>query len=453
MSWRVGASTGAATAEALQQAREAVNRAVQSVDDADRELAAANVALEQIRDRERRVAHRLSGLVTQIREDLEARRVALESRLGEIERELTRLDERASVLRDRRSQIESRLGRQDEARRDAESRRLRREGLLRALDSMYETVATVVQKAESVLRVLESSREAQAEERATLRRRVQELRRERARLAEELSALGEKLRKVELRRTQVEVRLEGVTSRIWQEFGEDPEEMEEPAEPDVPPGSTPREHLRLLEAELEALGPVNPLALEEFDSLSERHDFLTRQLEDVRKSRRELRGVIRGIEQEMVAIFSSAFADVSANFSELFEKLFPGGEGRLVLTDPDDLLNTGVEVVARPSGKNVKKLTLLSGGERSLAALAFLFAVFRSRPSPFYVMDEVEAALDDVNLHRFLTLLEEFRRDAQLVIVTHQKRTMEAADCLYGVTMRPGGSSQVLSERVASVIV
>ena len=141
---------------------------------------------------------------------------------------------------------------------------------------------------------------------------------------------------------------------------------------------------------------------------------------------------------------------MSGHFPQLFNNLFPGGSGRLVLTQPDDLLNTGIEVEAKPSGKNVKKLSLLSGGERSLTALAFLFAVFRSRPSPFYVMDEVEAALDDVNLHRFLGLIAEFRQEAQLLVVSHQKRTMEAGDCLLGVTMQPGGSSKVVTEKVSA---
>jgi chromosome segregation protein len=158
--------------------------------------------------------------------------------------------------------------------------------------------------------------------------------------------------------------------------------------------------------------------------------------------------VIKAVDTEIQSVFAGAFADVSVNFEKLFGMLFPGGAGRLVLTNPDDLLNTGIEVEAKPSGKNVKKLSLLSGGERSLTALAFLFSVFRARPSPFYVMDEVEAALDDVNLHRFLGLVEEFRDDAQLLIVSHQKRTMEAADLLFGVTMQPGGSSKVVSERV-----
>ena len=148
--------------------------------------------------------------------------------------------------------------------------------------------------------------------------------------------------------------------------------------------------------------------------------------------------MIRAVDAEIVEVFRAAYADVADNFESLFATLFPGGQGRLRLTDPDHLLETGIEVEARPSGKNVRRLSLLSGGERSLTAMAFLFAVFRSRPSPFYLMDEVEAALDDVNLHRFLDLVHEFRAEAQLLIVSHQKRTMEAADCLYGVTMAPG---------------
>ncbi|MDE0217247.1 MAG: AAA family ATPase, partial [bacterium] len=185
-----------------------------------------------------------------------------------------------------------------------------------------------------------------------------------------------------------------------------------------------------------------------YEALLERHDFTQGQIDDIRQSRRELRKVIRKIDEEIVSVFSAAFADVERNFAGLFQTLFPGGEGRLRLTQPDALLDAGVEIEARPSGKNIRRLSLLSGGERSLTALAFLFAVFRSRPSPFYVMDEVEAALDDINLHRFLHLVDEFRADAQLLIVSHQKRTMEAADCLYGVSMKPGGSSKVLSERV-----
>jgi len=205
-----------------------------------------------------------------------------------------------------------------------------------------------------------------------------------------------------------------------------------------------------LEREVRLLGPINPLALEEHTALEERHAFLGSQLDDVRAGRRELAKVMRAIDAEIVEVFQAAYADVADNFETLFATLFPGGKGRLRLTEPDHLLETGIDIDARPSGKNLRRLSLLSGGERSLTALAFLFAVFRSRPSPFYLMDEVEAALDDVNLHRFLDLIHEFRAEAQLLVVSHQKRTMEAADCLYGVTMQPGGSSRVLSERVAA---
>jgi chromosome segregation protein len=210
----------------------------------------------------------------------------------------------------------------------------------------------------------------------------------------------------------------------------------------------PATRVAQLEAELAKLGPVNPLALEELSALGERHQFLEAQVEDVRKARRDLQQIIRTLDEEIMVVFDSAFSDVREHFSDLVDTLFPGGTGRLSLTDPENLLETGVEVEVRPAGRNVRKLSLLSGGERSLVALAFLFAVFKSRPSPFYLMDEVEAALDDVNLHRFLGLVHEFREDAQLIIVSHQKRTMEAGDALYGVTMAPGGSSKVVSQKV-----
>jgi chromosome segregation protein len=227
--------------------------------------------------------------------------------------------------------------------------------------------------------------------------------------------------------------------------------MEAPL-PELADGMSPAARVRELERDLKLMGPINPLALEEFAALSERGELLESQLEDVRSARRELSKVIRAVDEEIISVFSSAYADVSENFVRLFDTLFPGGQGALRLTEPHDLLSTGIEIEAKPSGKNVKKLSLLSGGERSLTALAYLFAVFRSRPSPFYVMDEVEAALDDVNLHRFLGLVAEFRDAAQLIIVSHQKRTMEAADVLYGVTMEPGGSSKVISERVGALL-
>jgi chromosome segregation protein len=218
--------------------------------------------------------------------------------------------------------------------------------------------------------------------------------------------------------------------------------------PELPENISAEERALSLEAQLDALGPINPLALEELSVLEERSGDLETQVSDVRDARRDLQEVVRTLDEEIMNTFASAAADVNEHFSALVALLFPGGQGRMVLTDPDDLLNTGVEIEVRPLGKNVRRVSLLSGGERSMAALAFLFAIFRSRPSPFYLMDEVEAALDDVNLHRFLGLLQEFRNEAQLIVVSHQKRTMETGDALYGVTMAPGGSSQVVSQKV-----
>ena len=200
---------------------------------------------------------------------------------------------------------------------------------------------------------------------------------------------------------------------------------------------------------LNLLGRVNMLALGELDSLQERHDFLTRELEDVKAARRDLHQVIREIDGRIAELFQTAFSDVSREFASLFSTMFPEGEGRLTLLDPAGPLTSGVEIEARPGRGRVKRLSLLSGGERALSSLAFLFAIFRARPSPFYVLDEVEAALDDVNLHRFLEVLREFARDSQILVVTHQKRTMEIADVLYGVSMRNDGASRVISQRLA----
>ena len=205
------------------------------------------------------------------------------------------------------------------------------------------------------------------------------------------------------------------------------------------------------ERELALLGKVNPLALEEFAALEERHSFLARQLEDVKATRRDLLTVVKEVDDRIHEVFAQAYEDTAREFEIVFRTLFPGGEGRLILTDPGDMLTTGVEVEARPPGKKVKRLSLLSGGERSLTAVALLVAIFRARPSPFYVMDEVEAALDDTNLGRLIGLVEELRSSSQLIIITHQKRTMEIADALYGVSMRGDGITQVISQRLREV--
>ena len=201
------------------------------------------------------------------------------------------------------------------------------------------------------------------------------------------------------------------------------------------------------QTELKRIGKVNPLALQEHEALVARHKFLADQLADLKKSRDDLMNVVAEVDRQVEEVFGKAFADVCAAFTDIFQVLFPGGEGKLTLSDPKDLLNTGIEIEARPAGKNVKRMSLLSGGERSLAALAFLFAIFQARPSPFYVLDEVEAALDDVNLSRLLGVFEILRENSQLIIITHHKRTMEIADALYGVTMKEG-TTAVISQRL-----
>jgi chromosome segregation protein len=206
--------------------------------------------------------------------------------------------------------------------------------------------------------------------------------------------------------------------------------------------------LKYAERLLDKLGKVNPLALEEFSALEQRHKFLTEQLADLTQTRKDLLQIIEDLDFKMQTIFKDAFDDVKTAFEKVFPVLFPGGSGSIFLTDPDNLLTTGLEVTVKPAGKRIERLSLLSGGERSLAAVALLIAIFKARPSPFYVMDEVEAALDDANLGRLLAIFEDLRISSQLIIITHQKRTMEIADALYGVSMRQDGISAVVGQRL-----
>lgn len=206
--------------------------------------------------------------------------------------------------------------------------------------------------------------------------------------------------------------------------------------------------LRAAERAYQQLGKVNPLALEEFAALEERHNFLSEQLEDLKKTRLDLLQVVKEVDERVEQVFTEAYRDTAREFEGVFSRLFPGGEGRLLLTDPENMLTTGVDVEARPPGKKVKRLSLLSGGERSLTAVALLVSIFKARPSPFYVMDEVEAALDDTNLQRLIRIMQELQESSQLIVITHQKRTMEVADALYGVSMQGDGVSKVISQRL-----
>ncbi|MFI5521883.1 chromosome segregation SMC family protein [Streptomyces platensis] len=227
---------------------------------------------------------------------------------------------------------------------------------------------------------------------------------------------------------------------------DDPEHPRNQPVPYVRAGQEKR--LKAAERAYQQLGKVNPLALEEFAALEERHKFLSEQLEDLKKTRADLMQVVKEVDERVEQVFTEAYHDTAREFEGVFARLFPGGEGRLVLTDPDDMLSTGVDVEARPPGKKVKRLSLLSGGERSLTAVALLVSIFKARPSPFYVMDEVEAALDDTNLQRLIRIMEELQESSQLIVITHQKRTMEVADALYGVSMQGDGVSKVISQRL-----
>jgi chromosome segregation protein len=287
-------------------------------------------------------------------------------------------------------------------------------------------------------------------------------------LQDELRELTDSVHRDEVARTQQRLRIEQLEARAVEELGTDPATLVEEFGPhrlvpvpgddaDAPAAGQPyvreaqEKRLRSAERRLAALGRVNPLALEEFTALEERHTFLTTQLEDLRRSKRDLLDIVREVDERVERVFTEAYHDVAVQFERVFARLFPGGDGRLVLTDPEHMLTTGLDVEARPPGKKVKRLSLLSGGERSLVAVALLVAIFQARPSPFYILDEVEAALDDANLGRLIGLMEELRDSSQLIVITHQKKTMQIADALYGVTMRGDGVTTVVSQRMADV--
>ncbi|MGN6161782.1 MAG: chromosome segregation protein SMC, partial [Marmoricola sp.] len=298
-------------------------------------------------------------------------------------------------------------------------------------------------------------------------RELREVREALRALGRDLDELVSSVHRDEMARTEQRMRIEQLQERALEELGLEPEaliaeygpdllvpffgELEE-GQPDPDPIPFDREsqtkRLRAAERALGQLGRINPLALEEFSAMEERHKFLTEQLEDLKRTRRDLLDIVKDVDERVQQVFAEAWEDVSKAFDHVFPRLFPGGEGRLVLTDPEDMLTTGIEVEARPAGKKVKRLSLLSGGERSLVAVAFLVSLFKARPSPFYILDEVEAALDDTNLGRLLEIYEELRAHSQLLVITHQKRTMEVGDALYGVTMRGDGVSAVISQRL-----
>ena len=391
----------------------------------------------------------------------EARQAEMDARLS-----LRTSEERARAIHGRADSLlrAARAEREARARAAERRERLLREG--RAAEAVGAAAAYVlgrlevsVQRAAEARAQVEQARQGREQELLAVRSSLRDLQRE-------LDELVSSVHRDEMARTQQRMRIEQLEERALEELGLDPEGLVGDYGPGQPvPATAPDEdgtmpepvpfvreeqqkRLRAAERALSMLGKVNPLALEEFSAMEERHKFLTEQLEDLKKTRKDLLDIVKEVDTRVEQVFTEAYADVTRAFDATFARLFPGGEGRLVLTDPDNMLTTGIEVEARPPGKKVKRLSLLSGGERSLVAVAFLVALFKARPSPFYILDEVEAALDDTNLGRLLEIYEELRENSQLLVITHQKRTMEVGDALYGVTMRGDGVSAVISQRL-----
>ena len=337
--------------------------------------------------------------------------------------------------------------RQAKARHDAAMARRRAEAELAGVVEKH--ARDLAARIEDALARATAQRDELSAQTASLQGQLQQARQQVNATRQQLSRLTDNAHASDIARSQAQVRIDEAEANITSTLGI--------AVADLLDGYTPGEdfdreaeekRLKRAEKDLRALGKVNPLALEEYKALEERYSFLSTQLDDVIQARKDLTGVIEDVDAQILQLFTDAWTDVEAEFPRVFQTLFPGGEARLVLTEPGDMLATGIEIEARPPGKRVKRLSLLSGGEKSLTALAFLVAIFRARPSPFYVLDEVEAALDDVNLRRLIALLEELRQDSQLIVITHQKPTMDVANVLYGVTMRGDGVTRVLSQRM-----
>ena len=432
-----------------QTIQDRINENDQRIKNETRQIAELQIRLEELEEAEK-TSVQAAQRMTDERSRLESRSAETAARRTECEVRSADIQGRLAVVKARVSELDIRLEKLSGERKEVAGRSEIIEKKERATSFLIDSLDSRTEIIEKRLTDLRIHRRDQSDRVREITSQLDELRSSRREKEDEVRTLREKQSRLEIERAETRLKLENLTETMRSEFDREPNSIGELSDPELPEGLTVSERIAELERELKLIGPINPLALHEFDDLRERYEFLEEQLEDVRSTRKELRKVIRSIDIEIKEVFASAFAEVATNFNDLFEVLFPGGHGKLTLTDPENLLDTGIDIEARPSGKNVKKLSLLSGGERSLTALAFLFAVFRSRPSPFYVMDEVEAALDDANLFRFLGLVDQFRDESQLLIVSHQKRTMESADCLYGVSMASGGSSKVVSERVGA---
>jgi chromosome segregation protein len=403
---------------------------------------------------------RLAALVPQARQNEMEVRLAVRT-----------AEERVGALAGRADALARQAAAERAARERATARRAARARGARIAEAVASGARIALERIGVSLSAAAAGRDRVAAARSAREAELSEVRGMAGRLSADLDRLTSEVHRDEVARAEQRLRIEQLEAKAAEDFGVDVETLLAEYGPavDVPPTAvdlvaaeaankpapqpvpyhrpTQEKRAAKAERELALLGKVNPLALEEFAALEERYKFLSDQLEDLKATRRDLLTVVKDVDDRILEVFTSAFQDTAREFEEVFRVLFPGGEGRLVLTDPTDMLTTGIEVEARPPGKKIKRLSLLSGGERSLTAVALLCAIFRARPSPFYIMDEVEAALDDVNLGRLLTLMHQLREHSQLIIITHQKRTMEIADALYGVTMR-NGVTEVISQRL-----
>jgi chromosome segregation protein len=401
------------------------------------------------------------------------------ARAAEVEARLSvrTAEERANAVRGRADSLRRAAAAEREARIRARQAREARVRAAAVAEAVAESGRLVAQRLSVAVAVGSRIRDEIAAERQVRAAELTRAREEVTELTTRITALTDALHRDEVAKAQAAMRIEQLEQQVLEQFGMAVADLVAEYGPDVPlppsdlemaeyeqarergeqvtapapmPYDRPTQERRAkrAERELAELGRVNPLALEEFAALEERYNFLSTQLEDVKAARKDLLDVVADVDARILQVFSEAYADVEREFSQVFSTLFPGGEGRLLLTDPSDMLTTGIEVEARPPGKKIKRLSLLSGGEKSLTAVAMLVAIFRARPSPFYVMDEVEAALDDVNLRRLISLFEQLREVSQLIVITHQKPTMEIADALYGVTMRGDGITTVISQRM-----
>lgn len=450
------------SAASAARAQDALERATEEAEElAERLLVAEEMPVEEEPDHS--VRDRLAA------DGANARQTEMEARL-----QVRTHEERVKGLAGRADSLDRGARAEREARARAEQRRTR----LRHEAAVASAVASGARQllAHVEVSVVRAEEERVAAE-AAKAERERELTAERGHgreLKGELDKLTDSVHRGEVLGAEKRLRIEQLEAKALEELGVEPaglvgeygpdqlvppspaaEGEELPEDPEHPrnqpkPFVRAEQEKRLKSAEraYQQLGKVNPLALEEFSALEERHKFLSEQLEDLKKTRADLMQVIKEVDERVEQVFTEAYRDTAREFEGVFSRLFPGGEGRLVLTDPDNMLATGVDVEARPPGKKVKRLSLLSGGERSLTAVALLVSIFKARPSPFYVMDEVEAALDDTNLQRLIRIMEELQESSQLIVITHQKRTMEVADALYGVSMQGDGVSKVISQRL-----